>query len=256
MPNNSLLVVTGDVHAADVFKRADELYVGWATAPDPFVKFPLVKNPPIPRSEVVVVVQPVQTFTGLVESIGPSSIGPSAALTYAADLLSTALSDPASRFQKALVDSGACVGVGLSWKTVRDDGGISLYLEAAEPKVDDCLAAVFAELPRIDSPDYFTDEELRNAAHRIDVGMAREREGTEGHAHQISSMWTTATLDYYATYSDRVHGVTRGDLAKYLETYVLGKPFVIGALESPALAKTVDRAHLEKLVGIARGGTK
>src|SRR5580658_3060834 len=52
VPNNSLLIVTGDVQADDVFKRADELYASWAKAPDPFIKFPLVKNPPIPRSEV------------------------------------------------------------------------------------------------------------------------------------------------------------------------------------------------------------
>ncbi len=53
-------------------------------------------------------------------------------------------------------------------------------------------------------------------------------------------MWANADLDYYATYSDRVHAVTRADIARYLDTYVLGKPFVLGALESPALAKTIE----------------
>jgi zinc protease len=250
VPNNSLLIVTGDVHAEDVFKRTDELFAGWAKAPDPFVKFPLVKNPPIRRSEVVVVTQPVQTFTAVVEWIGPSSIGPSAAMSYPADLLSALVSDPASKFQKALVDSGACVAAGYNWSTVRDDGPINLYVEATEEKSDACLTAALAELPKLKGADYFSDEEIKNAAHRVDVGLATEREGTEGYAHQLSFWWADADLDYYASYVDRLKAVTRADIAKYLDTYILGKPFVLGALESPTLAKTVDKAHLEKVVGI------
>lgn len=256
VPNNSVLIVSGDVKADDVFKQADELYASWAKAPDPFVKFPLVKNPPIPRSEVVVVVQPVQTFTATVEWIGPSSLGPSAAKTYAADLLGTLVSDPASRFQKALVDSGACVGAGLNWSTERDDGAINLYVEATEASADTCLTSALAELPKLKGADYFSDEEMKNAAHRIEIERAKERETTEGYAHQLSYTWAYANLDYDATYVERVRAVTRAEIAAYLDTYVLGKPFVLGALESPALAKTNDKAHLEKLAGIGvKSGT-
>ena len=136
---------------------------------------------------------------------------------------------------------------------MRDDGAISFDIEAPESKVDDCITAALAELPKLKSPDYFTDEELKNAAHRIDVAYAKEREGTEGYAHQISTMWAQANLDYYATYSDRLHAVTRADIAKYLDTYILGKPFVLGALESPRSRRRIDKAHLEKLAGIGTG---
>jgi zinc protease len=259
VPNNSLLIVTGDVHADDVFKRADELYAGWSKGPDPFVALPLVKHPPIPRSLVVVVTQPVQTFTATAEWIGPSSVGPTATDTYAADLLNQVLSDPASKFQKHLVDSGACVSAALGWGTERDDGPIKLSLEAGEANADSCVTSALAELPKLKAPDAFSDEELDNAAHGIDILAAKEREGTEGYAHQLSFAWANADLEYYATYSSRVHAVTRADIARYLDTYVLGKPFVLGALESPALAKTINKAHLEGIVGIdggAKRGTK
>src|SRR5215510_441248 len=36
VPNNSLLVVTGDVRAADIFAQADTLYASWKRGPDPF----------------------------------------------------------------------------------------------------------------------------------------------------------------------------------------------------------------------------
>ncbi len=74
--------------------------------------------------------------------------------------------------------------------------------------------------------DYFSDEEMKNAAHRADIELAKEREGTEGYAHQISYAWAFASLDYYATYSERLHAVTRADIAKYLDAYILGKPFI------------------------------
>ena len=75
VPNNSVLVVTGDVHAEQVFQDADRLYVEWSKAADPFVKFPLVKDPPIPRSEVVVVAQPVETFHATFAWQGPGTLG-------------------------------------------------------------------------------------------------------------------------------------------------------------------------------------
>jgi len=250
-PNNSLLVVTGDVHADDVFRRADELYGAWATAPDPLLKFPLVQHPPIARSKVVVVEQPVQTFNANFNWLGPSSIGPSAGYTYAADLLDQLVRDRGSKFQRDLVDSGACVRARFGWPTVRDQGAISASFEATEANVDRCVMAIKEEIKNLEAPDYFTDAEMSNAAHVMDVNEARRREETESYAHLLTSMWANADLAYYATYSDRIHAVTRSDLNAYLDTYVSGKPFVFGVLESPTLAKTITKAHLESLVGIA-----
>src|SRR5205823_3462938 len=43
VPNNSALIVSGDVTAAEVFKLAEELYGDWPAAEDPFIKNPLVQ---------------------------------------------------------------------------------------------------------------------------------------------------------------------------------------------------------------------
>ena len=45
--------------------------------------------------------------------------------------------------------------------------------------------------------------------------------------------------------------VTRADIARYLDTYVLGKPFVFGAMVSPQMEKDMhlDQAHFDALVG-------
>ncbi len=251
LPNNSVLVITGDVSADAIFARADALYAGWARGPDPFVKFPLVKHPAIRKSEVVVVEQPVQTFTGTIEWHGPSTMSKDVDLTYAADVLGTSLSEPSSRFQKALVDSGACVRASLSWSTQRNVGPVVVHFEAAPDKATACVTAVFAELPRIEEAGYLADEDLANAAHSVDIELAQARERPSAYAHSLTFWWTSTGLDYYRGYLDHVKRVTRADIARFMDGYVLGKPFVFGAMVSPEMAaKGLDQGQLEKLAGL------
>jgi len=251
VPNNSILVVTGDVKADDVFAMADKIYSGWTKADDPFKKFPIPEHPPIRASEVLLIPQPVEDLTGAMVWMGPNSVGPTAKDTYAADLLSQLTGDPGSRFQKTLVDSGLCVGVGLSYSTQRHTGNIELDVEATPDKVDSCIAAAVAELPKLKSADYFADEELKNAVHRIEVGRALSRETSGGRAHSITWAWTFSTLDYDAGYEANLEAVTRDSIAGVLDRWVLGKPFVLGAMASQ---KTLDAGlteeHLGKLVGV------
>ena len=253
VPNNSALVVTGDVDAQAVFALADQIYAGWPKAEDPFVKFPLVTHPPIPKSEVVVLSDPaVQTFTAEVTWQGPSTVGPTVNATYAADVLGTALGDPSSKFQKALVDSGLCVEAGLNWFTQENVGPITLELQAEPAKADGCVQAAFAELAKIKSPDYFADAELANAKHQLDVGQVKDREKPSSLAHTLTFWWTSAGLDYYVSYAANTAKVTREDIAAYLDAFVLAKPYVLGALVSPDVEKGgMNKDHLEKLLGIA-----
>jgi zinc protease len=253
IPNNSVLVVVGDVKAADIFAEVDRLYSGWKRGADPFVKFPVPKQAPIRRSEVVLVEQPVRTVSLSVTWHGPSTVGPQIDLTYAADLLTTALDEPTSRFQKTLVESGTCVSAGLTWYTQAHTGPITLSLEATPDKADQCVTAALAELPRMKAPDYLSDAELRNAVRRMEVQRALEREQPSSLAHLITFWWATASIDYYRTYLEKVGQVKRADIARYLDTYVLGKPFVFGVMVSPKMVKEhrLDKAHFETLLGLA-----
>lgn len=254
LPNNSVLAITGDVTANKVFTQVDTLFAVWERGADPFAKFPLVKHPPLPRSEVVVVEQPVSSFTGEFVWLGPSTVGKDVDLTFAADLLGGALSEPSSRFQKALVDSGACVSAGLSWYTQKNTGPVTVSFEAAPDKVDGCVKAVLAELPRIKDPAYFSDDDLKNAAHSLEVQQAHERERSSKLATTLTFWWTSAGLDYYFHYLDNVKKVTRADIGRFLDGYVLEKPFVFGAMVSPDMVKSgLTQDHFEQLAGIPAG---
>ena len=251
VPNNSILVVTGDVKADDVFAMADKLYASWTKADDPFKRFPLPEHPPLRGSEVLLVAQPVEDLTASMVWMGPSTIGPSVKDTYAADLLSQLAGDPGSRFQKTLVDSGLCVGVGLWYDTERHTGTMEMDLEATPDKVDACVAAVVAELPKLKSADYFADEELRNAVHGYVVGRALSRETTGGRAHSVTGAWASSSLEYDAGYEDNLKVVTRDGIAGVLDRWVLGKPFVLGAMASQKVIDAgLTEERLGKLVGV------
>jgi zinc protease len=252
IPNNMVLMVTGDVEAEQVFALADELYAGWRRGPDPFVEHPLVEHPPIPKTEVVVVEQPVGIVSGSLVWHGPSTVGPGVELTYAADLLAAAIAEPSSRFQRSLVDSGACVAAGFSWYTQRNTGPVTASFTATPEKVDQCLEALLAELPRMREADYLTDQEMRNAAFAMEVQEVRARESASQLASTLTFWWTSAGLDYYLGYVDRLYAVERAEIAEFMDRYVLGEPFVFGVLVSPEMrAGGLDQAHFDALLAKA-----
>ncbi len=256
VPNNSALVVTGDVDAADIFAQADALYAGWKRAEDPFKKFPLVQHPPIKRTEVAFVEQPVQVVTGALEWHGPSTVGAHVADTYAADALGTSLAEPASRFQKALVDSGACVRAGLSWYTQMNTGPITVSFNATPAKVDACITGILGELAKLKLP-YVTEAELARAAHTLEVSQVQEREKASALAHTITFWWTSAGLPYYLGYVDNLYKVTVPDTTRFVTTWITDKPYVLGVMVSPEMKQAgLDQAHFEKLIGLGGKAAK
>ena len=248
VPNNSALVVTGDVDANQIFAQADELYKDWKRTEDPFKKFPLVTHPPIRKTEVAVIVQPVQVVSGTMEWQGPSTVGSSVIDSYPADALSRALADRSSRFQKATVDSGACVYAGLSWYTQMNTGPITVSFAAPPDKIDACLTAVVGELGKMKTA-YVTDDELRRAAHTLEVGEVHDRERPSELAHTLTFWWTSAGLDYYLSYVDHLYQVTIADTTRFVNTYITGKPFVLALLVSPEMQKAgLDQKHFEAVL--------
>ncbi|MHB8420002.1 MAG: M16 family metallopeptidase [Myxococcales bacterium] len=253
VPNNSVLVVAGDIQAASVFAAVERLFGAWPRAPDPFAAHPVVIEPPLPKSSVVVVTQPVQTVSLAFEWEGPSTRGDGVALSYPADLLTSMLEQPASRFQRDLVESGACVRADLEWYTQAYVGPITYGLEAAPGKVDACLRAALAELPVLAEPGTFSDQELKDGLTRIEMERALEQESPSAYSHVLTFWWSSTGLPYYLSYPERIHAVTRPQIADFLRGYVFGKPFVFGAMLSreEAVKEGLDSGHFEKLLGIA-----
>jgi zinc protease len=251
IPNNSVLVVTGDVKADEIFGAADRLYSGWKKGPDPFKRHPLVTHPALKKSEVVVVEKDVETFVGKLVWHGPSTIASELGATYAADAFGTALAEPTSKFHKALIESGKCVGASFGWLTQRNVGPITLSFSASPNKIDVCVAAVFEEVGKMGKPGYVTEEELHQAANTLRIDKVKERERPSSFAHIITFWWASAGLDYYEDYVDNVKDVKPADVESFVTEYISNDPFVFGALTSPEMTKAgVTQKHLEELAGL------
>jgi len=260
IPNNSILAIAGDVQPESAFRLAEELLGAWPRGPDPFLEHPIVDEPPLERSQVVVVLQPVQSVALGFQWHGPSAQGEQLPDTYAADLLSAIVGQAGSRFQRDLVDSGACVRADFSWETQAHVGPIAYGLEAAPDRVDACVEAALRELPRLADGEAYTDEEMRNGATQLEVRKALEREATSAFAHLLTFFWATTGLPYYDGYLDQLRAVRREQIGAFLKRYVLGPgegvgprpPFVFGALISPELSASahLDTAHFERLLGL------
>jgi zinc protease len=248
VPNNSALVVTGDVAPADVFKLAQEFFGDWPKREkDPFVEFPLVEHPPLPKSQGAVITQPVENVIINIGWHGPS-IGKDDAATYAADVFSYILTQPNSRFQRALVDTGLVAGVTIGYYTQRNVGPIAIVAQTTPDKAHAALKAIYAEVSHFNDKDYFTDEQLESSKALLEANDLYDREKTSDYAHTLSFWWASTGLDYFRGYLGRLRATSRADISRYVTTYIQGKPHVGLALLSPEAQEQI-KLQPEELVG-------
>jgi zinc protease len=232
VPNNSALVVTGDVDPQNIFALAEQLFGDWPRSEDPFKKFPLVEHPPVPKSEGAIISQPVQNVFIELGWQGPS-IGKDDAATYAADVFSFIIRQPNSRFQRTLVDSQLAADVNLGYYTQRNVGPITTIMVTSPDKAKAAVKALYGEIAQFDKPDYYTDEELENAKTLLEADDLYSREKLSDYSHTLSFWWSTSGIDYFRGYHKNLRAVTREDINRYLRTYILNKPHIGLALISP-----------------------
>ena len=247
VPNNSALIITGDVQPEDVFRRAQELFSDWPRAEDPFLKFPLVEHPPLQKSEGAVIKQPVQNVVVQIGWHGPS-IGKDNAATYAADVFSFILTQPNSRFQRALVDTGLVNGVTIGYLTQRNVGPITVLLQTTPDKARAAVRAVYNEIAHFNDPDYFTDEQLASAKGLLEADDLYSREKLSEYAHTIGFWWASTGLDYFRGYLPNLRQTSRADINRYISTYIQNKPHVALAVMSEQAQNQVQLKP-EELIG-------
>ncbi|HEV7797696.1 MAG TPA: pitrilysin family protein [Pyrinomonadaceae bacterium] len=248
VPNNSAIVVTGDVSPEAVFLLVQDLFGDWPhREKDPFAEFPLVEHPPLPRSEGAIIKQPVQNVIIELGWQGPS-IGKDNAGTYAADVFSFILRQPNSRFQRALVDTGLVSAVNLGYYTQRNVGPINIIAQTTPENARAAVRAIYNEVSHFNDPNYYTDEQLETAKALLEANDLFDREKLSDYTHTISFWWASTGIDYFRGYLGNLRRTTRGDISRYVSTYVQGKPHVGLALLSDDAAKT-SQLTPEDLIG-------
>jgi zinc protease len=232
IPNNSALVVSGDVKHEQVYKLAEEILGSWPRGEDPFIKYPSPDHPPLQKSEVVVVEKPVGAITLEIAMHGPS-VRKDRKATYAADVLSYILGQHNSRFYRNLVDSGLLTSVNLSYYTLDKTGPITIFAQTSADKYSAAVKGIFDEIKKFTDADYFTDDQLESAKNQLQINEVYGRERPSNFAHTVGFWWAVAGLDYYLNYVDNLRKVTRDDVDRYVRKYIQNAPYVMGVLLSP-----------------------
>jgi zinc protease len=249
IPNNSVLIVSGDVNPQRVFASAERELGGWQRGPDPFTVDPIPPIPALTKNDAVVVEAGVGAVTVFLQWQGPS-VGKDPKSTYVADVFSDVLNDPGSGMQQRLVDSGLWQSVGVNYYTLNNVGPITISGQTSPENLRKALAALDAEIARFDDPGYFNDTELAAVkAHRA-VTSAFDRERASSFAHTLGFWWSVADLEYYMGYVDNMAKQTLGDLRAYAARYIVGKPRITGVLIDPASRQRLALTRDE----LAKGG--
>ena len=244
VPNNTALIITGDVDSAKVFEMVRRYLGDWQRAADPFVTDPIPPVPLLTESKGVVVEQPVNTVIAVIQWDGPGARADPAA-TYAADVFSDVLNQPGSQFQRKLVDSGLWQSLIVNYYTLNHVGPITISGEVAPDKLRAALAALERELVEVVKPGYITSEAVNGVKRTRIVGSMQSLERASGFAHQLGFWWAVTGLDYFFGYVDTMARQTPDDLRSYASKYIVGKPRVTGVVLSPETRRTLKLTEAE-----------
>lgn len=248
VPDNSAIVVTGDADPDVVFGLVEKIYGSWEKRKvNVFKEFPLVEHPPLPESKGAIIEQRVENVIFQIGWQGPS-IGKDNDATYAADVFSYILSQPNSKFQRAMVDSGLTANTNIGYYTQRNVGPIQIFMVSSPEKAKSSLDALYKEIAKFNDPDYFTDEELQSAKTMLESIDLFDREKLTDYAHTLSFWWSTTGIEYFKGYRENLQAVSREDISRYITTYIQDQPHVSVAMMSPAV-KAQNGLTEEDLIG-------
>jgi zinc protease len=240
-PNNSLLTVAGDVKHDDVFKQVEQILGGWQPSGfDPFEKFPIPEFKPIEKKDYFIIESKLAQVPFMMYAWQGPDTRNDVAATYAADVFSTILQQNASKFNKALVDSGLALQVNIGYQTQKYVGPIQVIVVPNPSKVKECVAAINQQLAMLDADDYFTDEQLATAKRLLEINNIKEAEATSSFVHTVSFWWCSASFDYFSNYLDNVNKVTKADIQNYVRKYMKDKPYCAGMLINPGMKAKIN----------------
>jgi zinc protease len=246
IPNNSALIVTGDVDASRVFSLAESVFGDWKSGPDPFARDPIPPIPPIAQSAAVIVEQPVNAVTIQIQWQGPS-VRQDPNATYVADVFSDALNQSVSTLQKRLVDTGLFQSIGVNYYTLNQVGPISILGQTTPERLREAMIALDKEIARFADPGYITAEQLESVKAERAVSTAFGEDRASGFAHTLGFWWSVASLEYYMGYVDNMAKQTLEDLRAYARKYIVGKPHIVGVLIDPEARKAIKLVEADLL---------
>lgn len=243
-PNNSILVICGDVNPKEAFAQAEAIFGDWQSSGfDPHEKFPIPEFKPIEKTEYLIKESSIaQTPYTMYTWQGPDTRNDSIG-TLAADVFSTILGLNSSKWQQALIDKGLASYVGLNYQTLKHVGPVSIFAVPNPGKLKEFTAELMNQVSQFADDNYFTDEQLQTAKDILRRNHIRNTEKPSSLASSATYWWCSASLNYFTDYIPGMMNITRADIQNYLKKYVIGKPYIAGMIINEAMNKQLKPAE-------------
>jgi predicted Zn-dependent peptidase len=221
-PNNSVLVIAGDVNSEEAFTQAESIFGSWKSSGfDPFQKWPIPEMKPLAKRDYYIVESDKTPTPFLLMSWhGPDTRNDIPA-TYAADVFSFIVNQNGSKMKKALINSGLALNADVNYYTQKYTGPISFMVNPNPARIKECYEEVLKQISLWDQDDYLSDVQIERAK------------------HLLSFWWASASVDYYTHYEENLNKITRKELLEYVRKYIKDKPFCAGLMLDKATIQAV-----------------
>ncbi|SRR5579883_1411662 len=238
IPNNSLLLITGDVTAQQAEALVSQYFSQWQKGHDPFADIPPQSASPLTKPVLVLDTIDEPRSIVKVEWQGPSA-GLDDKGTYVADVFSYIITQREHEFAKSLMDNGLVEDVAFNYYTQRFVGPIRADIVTSPEHLKQSVAIFWQQVAKFDDSNYFSDEELETAKNVLRTQTLYRSEQLSSfkpgaYTQELAAWWATSGLDYYSEYLNNLSKVTRQDIAEYVRRYIQGKPYVLGIAQSKA----------------------
>lgn len=243
-PNNSLLVICGDVKPQEAFAKAKAIYGDWKASDfNPHEKYPIPEFKPLEKTDYSIKTSSIaQTPYVMLQWHGPDYRNDSAA-TIAADLFSAILGLNSSKWQQGLIDKGLATFVQMYYQTAKHVGPVNIFAVPNPGKMKEFYTELMKQVDQMDDEDYFTDEQLETAKANLLRNKIRQVEKPSSLPSNLTFWWCSTSLNYFTDYDANLQKTTRADIIRFVKKYITGKPYVAGMIISEEMNNQLKPAE-------------
>lgn len=227
MPNNSALIVSGDVAQSEVESLAKKYLGDWEKGEYPFPKF----SPPIfPRLKPQLVVRESKLPDVQLRMLfrGPSIIKDGDD-DFAGELITTMISQGNSKFYKKFVDSGLITNGGFGYGQYMNVSPAGFYINVKAENTKKVIDMLKSEIREMSKTGYFSKEEIETAKQIIADSKMFDQDNPQNFNINVTArIWSKSSLKYYDDFSKNVARMNQADISKFVNKYLLNQAFVLG----------------------------
>ena len=226
-PDNSALIITGDIDAGTAIEAAADIFGAWEFGGRSNY-FSLEPNTGITNDTTVSVKGPDGTGVVRIVYQGPS-MADEQQWTYAADVWGQYMDRMTGEFYTDLVTNGPFQSVYASYYSQRFEPTVTFGGTIEPEMLDQGLYLLQSEIRDMFREDYFSEEGIDTAVEQLRRHRLFQQESSRDMATETLPFWWVqgGGLDYYLEYPDKLAEVTGDDVRLFIDEWVKDRPSAV-----------------------------